>query len=390
MGLFSWGKDKTRKASIGLIAIGSGGLEVAVVASGGQIIFSAGKDYIKTAGDNVAKFSSTISQTLNNVLSELQKSPIAKPIEYHCVLPAPLFLNTIRELEIKKNQPFIIEQKMIDHLLAESVVNFMAEKEIVSSGLVDDKNRLIENDIYQTELNGYRQTNILGQKVKELKLLQGLSYGSDQILKSFEEMIVATTHAKKIHFHTFPSTIFKAVDALIGAERDDYLVIDAGGEFTDIVVVHDRAPVTHFSFPYGLNSLGRNLAEQTKTSPTEAISTLKLYFQNKLTNEARDSFQKVLAGERQKWLDYFNKAFSAIAEETFIFPQVYLLGDDLSVFFVRDFLNDPSLRQLVLNKNEFHLSTIDSHLKSSSKKITMFNGRSSFIDLVAPIFSPLN
>ncbi|MFA6416173.1 MAG: hypothetical protein WCW56_01665 [Candidatus Paceibacterota bacterium] len=386
MSFFSRGKKEKESLVVGLIAIGSGGIEAAI-AQNGAIVFSAKKDLTSSARDSIENFSTAIYQGLTEVLTELQKSSAPKPTAYHCILPAPLFINGIKTLEVNKDQPFLVDKKLIDSLMAESVKSFMADQTPLFTQFTGDTNRLIENDIFTAELNGYRVNDCLGQKTKSLKLIHGLSYGSNKIMSEIEKTIKAGTQQENIRFHTFPATAFMGLDALLGNDRDDYLVIDAGGEFTDIAVVHDRALVTHFSFPYGFNFMRRSLAESLGSTPADVVSTIKLYFQNKLTDDARVKFEAVVAKERKAWLEYFLAAFNNISATTFVFPTIYLLGDELSTLFIQDFIRDPALQELVINKKYFNLSTVAALLNLSPIKSTMFTGASPFLNLVAPVFS---
>lgn len=386
MNFFSGGKKEKALLSTGLIAIGSGGIEAAI-AIGGTIVFSAKKDLVSSARDSIENFTSAINSGLKDILVELQKSSSPKPRFFHCILPAPLFINGIKTIEVVKDKPFVIDQKLIDELLAESVKNFTAGQPPLFTQFTGDTNRLIENDIFTAELNGYRTDKCLGLKAKSLRLMHGLSYGSAKVLSEIENTIKAGTQQESIRFHTFPAAAFLGLDALLGNGRDDYLIVDAGGEFTDIAVVHDRALMTHFSFPYGFNFMRRNLAESLGTTPLGVETTIKLYFQNKLTEEARNRFEAVIDRERQAWLKYFLEAFNAISATTFVFPTIYLFGDELSTLFIKDFLQDQSLQELVINKKYFNLSTILALLNSSPIKTTMFSGASPFLNLVAPIFS---
>lgn len=385
MSFFSWG-EKEESNLVGLIAVGSAGVEVASVKNG-NIIFSAKKELSNYSQDNITNFYQAICSGLTAILDELQKNPSEKPKSFYCILPSPLFVNAVKTLEIIETQPFIVTQKLIEQTIEKSVKNFLADKPILFTQFTDDSNRLIENDIFYFEVNGYRLENYLGVKTKNLKLVHSISYGSNKILTEIEKTIKSATQQEEIYFNTFPVAAFRSIDALIGQDRDDYLIIDAGGEFTDIAVVHDRSLVTHFSFPYGFNSMCQNLAKNLNTTPSETISTMKLYFQNKLTDEARGEFETVTAKEKEIWLKYFLEAFKTISATTFIFPTTFIFGDEFSTLFVQDFLKDHSLQGLVINKSDFRLSTATALLNSLSIKIKMVPSASPFINLIAPIFS---
>jgi cell division ATPase FtsA len=65
-------------------------------------------------------------------------------------------------------------------------------------------------------------------------------------------------------------------------ERDTYTLIHAHGELSDVVVVVRGACVFFGSYPTGIRSIVRAVAEATKTDEEAADSFLALYGEKRL------------------------------------------------------------------------------------------------------------
>ncbi|MEK7091540.1 MAG: hypothetical protein AAB900_00985, partial [Patescibacteria group bacterium] len=131
----------------------------------------------------------------------------------------------------------------------------------------------------------------------------------------------------------------------------------------------------------------KKIAASANTSLVEAGATLRLYYEGKLEPTARDRLTDLLIAERKVWLDYFLTALKKISEKTFIFPHIYLLGDDYANFFFREFLRDEAIQALVINRGALRLSTAESLLNLLPEELKMNASASSLLRLVVVFLS---
>ncbi|OJI08048.1 hypothetical protein BK005_01515 [bacterium CG10_37_50] len=381
MSFFSW--PKKTKQSIGLIDLGSGSVSLVIVNSTGQIIWSALKTFKSRASDNLETFLTEAEDVIKTSLAEIPLTLNPKPEKYQIILPAPLFLAVSKTLSQNSDQAWLFDQTKLDVLASKSASDYLAKEPLLFSVLKGDKNVLIENKVMSLEINGYPMKTALRQKIKFFRAKQYLSLGSKKVLSRLADAVKVSTQVNQIKFATFPLLAYQALDHLLEAKPDDYLILDAGGELTDLIAVHNRHFSSHFSFPYGLNYLLKKIATGANTNLTEAGESLRLYYEGKLETKARDRLTDILVVEQKIWLDYFIQALKKISEQTFIFPHIYLLGDDYANFFFREFLRDEAIQALVINRGSLRLSTAESLLNLLPKELKMNSSASPLLRLVA-------
>ncbi len=380
-------RDKKFGQSIGLIDLGSGSVSLVVLNADNRITFSAGKTFPARASDNLVTFLTEASGAIKTMLAEMPASLNPRPSRYSIILPAPLFMAVSKTLSQTADQTFTFNQAKLQDIARQSATEYLEKEELLFSALAPDKNVLIENKVMSLEINDYPVSAPTGQKIKSFRAKQYLSLGSQKVLFQLAEAIKVSTQVNQIDFQTFPLVAYQALDHLLQANPDDYLILDAGGELTDLIAVHNRHFSSHFSFPYGLNFLLKKIAASANTSLVEAGATLRLYYEGKLEPTARDRLTDLLIAERKVWLDYFLTALKKISEKTFIFPHIYLLGDDYANFFFREFLRDEAIQALVINRVALRLSTAESLLNLLPEELKMNASASSLLRLVVVFLS---
>lgn len=376
-------RDKKLGQSLGLIDLGSGSVSLAVLNADGRIIFSATKTFAARAADSLDIFLSEAAAGISAVLAEMPAGQNPKPERYSIVLPAPLFVTVSKTLSQSSDEAFPFDQSKLQSLLSQSAAEYLQQEAPLFPALAPDTNVLIENKLMSLAINGYPVAAASRQKIKIYRAKQYLSLGSKKALTRLSDAISAATQVNKIEFQTFPLAAYQALDFLLQDTPNDYLILDVGGELTDLVAVHNRHFSTHFSFPYGLNFLLKKIAGGSNTSLAEAGATLRLYYEGKLESAARDRLTDLLLAERKLWLDYFLQALKKIGEQTFIFPHIYLLGDDYANFFFREFLRDDAIQALVINRGPLHLSTAESLLNLLPEELKMNQSASPLLRLMA-------
>lgn len=376
-------RNKKLGQSLGLIDLGSGSVSLAVLNADGRIIFSATKTFTARAADSLDIFLTEAATGISAVLAEMPAGQNPKPERYSLVLPAPLFVAVSKTLSQTNEQAFPFDQGKLQSLLSQSAAEYLQQEAPLFPALAPDANVLIENKLMSLAINGYPVATASRQNIKTYRAKQYLSLGSKKALTRLADAVSATTQINQVEFQTFPLAAYQALDYLLQDIPNDYLILDVGGELTDLVAVHNRHFSTHFSFPYGLNFLLKKIAGESKTSLSEAGATLRLYYEGKLESVARDRLTDLLLTERKLWLDYFLQALKKIGEQTFIFPHIYLLGDDYANFFFREFLRDDAIQALVINRGSLHLSTAESLLNLLPEELKMNRSASPLLRLMA-------
>jgi hypothetical protein len=322
-------------------------------------------------------FLSDMLKALTQTSDALLKSGIGSPDEIHCFLASPWYGLQMRTSQIEKNTEFVITEKILKELVDREISIF--EKEQLSryhdAGEIAE---LIEKDILSVSLNGYKTDKPIGKRTKYFSVSMVLGMSPKLISESIREVMRKGFHRNKVHFHTFVYTASIVVRDLF-LSHDSFLLVDIGGEITDVAIVKNGVLQEAISFPYGKNSIIRRIAGARKISHPEALSLLVLSEEGTLEEGTHDELKKTIEEIRGKWISAFEKSLSHIATE-FLLPDVVALtaDDDMASFFEKS-VSSETFIQYTLTERPFRIVTIDNKSLAPFVEINMIRDINPFI-----------
>ena len=277
MGIFSWHKKKNKLVLAFDVGSSSVGGTLFYVSSSGipRIILAVRELIPFQESFSVGKFLSSAMRSLEMVAGKIHKTALGRPEAIFCVLSSPWHVSQTRVIRLEKNTPFVFTSKLADDLIQKEIVLF--EEEYLKK-YRDAKSpvRSIEFKNIKTMLNGYETSNPINQKTKELEMTVFISISPEQVLKKMEKMIKKYFHHDEVKFSSFSLASF-AVVRDIYAHNEDFLLIDIGGEMTDISMVKKNTLRESISFPLGSNFIARKVASLLHLPLGEAQSFVSLF-----------------------------------------------------------------------------------------------------------------
>src|SRR3989338_7846427 len=171
--------------------------------------------------------------------------------------------------------PFVFTSTLALDLIKKEIDLFEKEYLVKYEG-VEHPVRSIEFKNIKTMLNGYETTQPLDQKGKELEMTIFISISPEVVLKKIEKIIQMHFYHKEIQFFSSVMATFVVVRDVY-AHNENFLLIDIGGEVTDIFMVKKNVLRESISFPLGLNFIIRRVAETLFLSLNEAKSLVSLF-----------------------------------------------------------------------------------------------------------------
>jgi cell division ATPase FtsA len=245
-------------------------------------------------------FLSLTMKSLEIVAGKICLAGLGVPDKIFCTLMSPWCAFQARTINFKKNTPFIFNEKLADGLTQKEIKIF--EEESAVSSLNKNDLCLIELENVKTLLNGYLVSEPTGQKVKELEMTLFISIGSKQILKKIEEAISRHFHPGKMQYVSFTLASFSVVRDMF-AYQDNFLLVDIGGEVTDISMVKKDILCSSVSFPIGINYFIRELASSLGCTLDEAKAYLSLYKDKHMVKSVGRKFEPVMVELEMDWLN---------------------------------------------------------------------------------------
>jgi hypothetical protein len=154
-----------------------------------------------------------------------------------------------------------------------------------------------------------------------------VNHYSSEADRSFQtaitDVVKKALPAAKITFHSFTFAAFAVLRAL--REENNYIILDVGGEITDVAVAHHDGLRFVGTFPIGTMSVVRKIAGEG--SIADAKSRLTLYAKGELSIEENAAFEKTFEEATKEWKDAYQKMLETAVNDVAIPQTTFLFAD---------------------------------------------------------------
>lgn len=329
-----------------------------------KIIFSAEEPIRIEEKINIDNFLSSTVRSLDIVAGKIYKKGLGAPSRIFCVLSSPWHAGETRIINFKKNTSFIFTLKMADELIKKEIKLF-EEKRAPQYGNSNDGVRVIELKNIKMMLNGYETSEALNKKTKELEITIFISTSGEQILKKIEDTIGKYFHFKQMRFSSFALSFFTVVRDMY-LKREDFLLVDIGGEVTDIYMVKKSALRESISFPLGCNFLTRGVAAGLGCTLSEADSFISLLKNGHAEESLAKRLVLILNNLRAEWLKKFQDSLVNLSNDISIPSIIYIVLDKDLVDFFSETIKNEQISQYTLTESKFEIVFLNTELLSKA------------------------
>lgn len=356
-----WNLFRIKKNSVvAIIDIGSAQVSGALISVStdrygykqNRIIFNTKVETGVDSDLSFERFDFEIVKAVKIVTHRLVKSGFDQPEEFVCFLAAPFLISQTKIINYYRDDQFIFTEKILNGISRREAENFR-----LTNGR-DEPLEIIESKIMQIRLDGYDVDQPFGHKVNQLKIAQFLSGSPVSQLTKIKNAIGSQSHNDKVNFHSYSFAAFSTLRDNLG-DKKNFLAIDVGGELTDISACIDGVLLENLSFPYGVNSIIRDIAFSQNTFQAEARSQLTLYAEGRLQARAKAIFERSLIVTQQKWTESIAEALALILDSSVIPEQIILTGDTNASQIFMNWLKDGDFKKYMLSNNPFKVSYVD-------------------------------
>src|SRR3989344_3628965 len=214
-----------------------------------KIVFSVQEPIAPQAEVDPENFLALTLKALDVAGAQIARSGIGAPKKIFCVLSSPWYVSQNRIIRLEKSAPFVFNAKLADGLIDREIKLF--EEEHMAAYLESgNKVRPIELKNIKTMLNNYEVLDPYNQKAKELEMTMFVSMGGEDVLSRMEDILSRHFHRKQVKFSSFLMASFTVVRDMY-VHQDDFLLVDIGGEVTDISMVKKNLLRESMSYPMG-------------------------------------------------------------------------------------------------------------------------------------------
>ncbi|OGI94571.1 hypothetical protein A3A03_03525 [Candidatus Nomurabacteria bacterium RIFCSPLOWO2_01_FULL_40_18] len=360
MGIFEGSKEKLVLVfHIGSSSVG-GALFWTEKSKVPKIIFSASEPIELEKDIETDRLLSSTIKSLEAVASRIHKAGLGAPKEIFCVLSSLWYISQTRIIKLEKNAPFLFTVKLADSLIQKEKELFEEEHstKYAQSGTGA---RLIELKNIKTMLNGYETPHPLDQKGVDLEMTIFISMSGEQVLKIIEDTIGKHFHSKEIKFCSFAFSSFAVVRDMY-AHNKDFLLIDIGGEVTDIAMVKKNILRESISFPLGANFIIREMEADLGCSINEAKSYISLLKDGHAEDSVAKKIGSTLDKLKIKWLAKFQESLANISNDISIPETIYLTVDKEIADFFWETIKNEQFNQYTLTQAKFQITCLDEEI----------------------------
>lgn len=277
-----------------------------------------------------------------------------------CTFASPWFVSQTRLVTLKRKKAFIVKKQLIEALLKDEV-NLFQEK--IESGEGEYEmfkgSEIVDSYAIRTKLNGYVTKKPYGKSAQSVTLAVYVSLMSTETLNQIREMLHKVFHSDDVHFYSSTLISFLASGQLF-KQHQEYLILEVNGEVTDTSIVKDSILLETASFPLGTNSLIRNIKNQSKLSPDDLKSRLKMMQEGKTARDTKTStkVEDLVYEEVGEWMKNLREALESVTKGTPVPRTAFLMIDPAWELIYKTALKDHSFDLFTFTNHPFTVISV--------------------------------
>ncbi len=280
----------------------------------------------------------------------LYQSKIIAPESIVCVLASPWYATETRIIKMEKENSFTFSKKTVNELINKEIIslnNVYSDK----YGNINSIPEIIEHPIVNVFLNGYHVDNPLGVKTRSLEMNMIISESPKICLDKIRETLMSTYHSTPVSFSSFMVSSFVSIRDKYVTE-DSYLIIDIGGEITDIGIVINGILKESLSFPYGRKTIYRDICNKMNIELRDAFELFGLFNNGVLGDKQANNLKNILSSIESTWVNTFKECVNTLPK-TLTLPSIIFLtiDNDIKDWFKNIINKTSTTESLKTNKN---------------------------------------
>jgi cell division ATPase FtsA len=360
--MFSFFRKMQKTERVLVIHIGSGSVMSTLVSSDGSkttMHASASVDIPILSDLTLSQFEKETRKALDKALHTIASVRLSPPDRVAVYFASPWYASQVRTAKMSRPTSFVVTKALVDDMIARELKAFEDEQIADKKGTAEAL-RAVDAKVVQVKLNEYPHNDPIGMSTRELELSIYVSVAPEHIVKAIEETIQRTYHAP-VTFSSFLLASF-VVTRDFFPQVHSYVLVDVGGEVSDVTLVREGTIFQSVSFPHGCNFVLRKLSMGLNRSTAEAVSICTLYIDNKLEDTVRSQCDNILKEVKSIWSQSFQKALYTVSNDLSI-PDTILLsvGTNIAPWFI-DNIRHEEFHQYTRVEKDFKVIVLNSEL----------------------------
>ena len=286
------------------------------------------------------------------------------------VLSSPWHVSQSRLVHMEPREEFFVTERILaDLVLGEEELFKKKMQERFS--LAPGELVLLESNVMKTALNGYRVHSPFKKKARFLDMAVYTSLARKETVESISEIFRQAWREVDITIHSEPIVLFQALQGALDFE-EGFLLLDVGGEITEIFLMRKFIIEGMATFPRGGNFLARRLAARLGVSPQDAMGFLKVQGRGDAKESLKGALSSSLEEGSGQWADFFSKALAEMSRVGYLPPTLVFLGGGAGIDALKAKTESESLSKFTILGKPFRILTIlPQHISKSFEGTTI-------------------
>ena len=311
-----------------------------------EIIYTARESIPFQEVINPQRFFSDMIKTLSIVNSNILKEGILhlkftrygglkiKHVFY--AFSSPWSVSQTKIMTLEKSKPEVVTKEMINRIVDKEEKDF--ESGVVEPSRIPDfkeKLAVVERRIMQIRLNGYETPDPYGKSARTIDISFFLSLVPKMVLDETMDISVNTYHPKDTKVASSSLVAFSTIRDVLH-NKEDFILLDIGGEISDVSVVKNNLILETASFPMGRNFLTRRVSRTLSVSQEEAVSLLRLLFENHADQSVVNRLQPAIETASKEWVEALHTVLTKISGNLSLPQDLFvIINNEFTSFFMK-------------------------------------------------------
>ncbi len=296
---------------------------------------------------NTEIFKKSMMKALNLNVKALHNTNSRVPNKIVCVLASPWYSLETKTIKIKKESPFVFNKKLTEKLISRELKKTISAYQD-KNNLPKDGLEIIENHIMSVLLNGYKVESPLGMDTKSVKMNIITSFSQKIFLDEIRGIIKNTFHGISVSFSSFIiDSYFSVRDRYISP--DSYLLLDIGGEITEVGIVSKGILKSILSFPFGKRTFFRYISTKAELDLRDVLELFHLYSSGNLLKEKKDKVEPIFTSAESSWSESFRQCIAKLPYILALPSTIFLTADsDIIDYFANVISNEKFIESMTI------------------------------------------
>lgn len=213
--------------------------------------------------------------------------------EIHFILAAPWIISHTKTINQKFEKKTTIDKGLIKDILNKQREEYISAK--------DDKLQIVEEKIFDIALNGYTVVDWEGKSAETLRITFTNSVAGSGMIERFKTICTNTLRFHSIDFHSSLLLEYIGIQSVF-PHKEDFVLIHAHGELTDIVVIEKKTCMLFCTLPRGSDSVVRSLSHSLGVKEQVADSMLTMYLDEDIEGSKEKKAAKAIDDLTNQWI----------------------------------------------------------------------------------------